>query len=36
MEVLEATNIVQFDIWNLDISRVYNATDSQNIAFTID
>lgn len=27
MKVLQATNIVQFDIWDLDIHSVGNATD---------
>ena len=36
MNVIQATSTVQFDIWNLDITRVYNATDSTDLTFTIE
>ena len=36
MNVLQETNIAQFDIWNLDITNVYNATDSSEMTFSIE
>jgi len=36
MKVLETTNVAQFDIWDLNITGVYNSTDpSQSFEFDI-
>lgn len=35
MEVLEDTNVVQFDIWDLDIVSCFNGTDNSAWDFTI-
>ena len=35
MNVIEATNVVQFDIWDLDIAGVSNSTDQSSLSHTI-
>ena len=35
MSVLQYTNVVQFDIWDLDIHSVFNASDSTALNYTI-
>ena len=35
MEVLQATNVAQFDIWDLNIVSAFNATDNTAWEFTI-
>jgi len=35
MNVRAATNVAQFDIWDLDIFKAWNATDGTEFAFDI-